>query len=364
MFLNSSRIGVWNLCRRKFFWMYLFRGTGLTGGIKADYFSFGVAVHAGLDAFYAGKGTAGALEAAHDALVREKLGVMGVPLAEWKEEEEFLARLLTEYFKEGMKQDDFTVVNTERDFVVPLGEVCYACGREYGFSSFDPTAPVTACLGCSAEIHYWVGRTDLDVNRNGHLAIVDHKTTSSTPSDEFLAPFGTSFQLLGYVYGRGKSSGCNIESFGVNALQKAATVGLPQAETKACPICRAGKIKMLTCTACNATGRVEKAIKLEPFRRKFFPVVPSDIDRFVLTMHGHIRGMEHEAELFRSEPEIAYPMNDKACKFGPCPFFQHTCWGPQAATQWHCPDELQLEGFDPRPADYVDLRSILVEETV
>jgi hypothetical protein len=358
MFLNSSRVGTWNLCKRKYYLEQEYKGTGLRLETPKDYFHVGLAVHEGLAWLYKGHAAEESVEHARQKYI-EMAGAPwnSVCVEEWMEQANFVARMVGTYAQREEPKDDFTVLGVEQEFVVPLGEVCWNCGREYMFHVFQPTAPTFHCPSCNAPVHYWVGRSDLDIGRHGKVAILDHKTTSSTPSDDFLSSFANSFQLLGYVYGRGKSSGIHIDEFGVNALQKAATIGTTQSEFKRCPVCRAGKKKVLSCEHCGRTGQVEKQIKLEPFRRRFFSVVPSDIDRFVLTMHGHIIDIETHKKM---DIDVAWPMNDKACKFGPCPF-RDVCWNGPAKT-WYEPAPELLEGLEPRPQDYVDLKQIILEE--
>jgi hypothetical protein len=360
MFLNSSRVATWNLCHRRFFWEQLFNGTGLIGKAPKDYLVTGIAVHEGLAALYSKQTTE---EAA--AIARAKyLADMskdwdGLILQEWTEQADFCAKMVGTYAKE-KPEDDFRVVGVEQEFIVPLGEMCWSCGSEYPMLTFNTETPQLACNSCGVPVHYWVGRTDLDIQRRGHLEILDHKTTSSTPSDDFLSGFGQSFQLLGYVYGRGKSAGYKIEGFGVNALQKAKTLGTEQASTKRCPSCRNGIKKRVGCTTCDGSGRVEKEAPLAPFRRQYFPVVPSDIDRFVLTMHSNVQDIEREKQRFKADPLVAFPMNDKTCKFN-CPFVD-ACWNTDP-TKWWEPDELCIKPFKPRPQDYVDVKQIILEES-
>ncbi len=361
MFLNSSRVSTWNLCNRRHYFDQEFEGVGLRAKVEPDYFMIGRAVHEGLSVLY----SSGKVELAA-ALARESYlnGVSanwdGALLDVWIEQADFAAKMITEYDKDH-PPDDFTVRQTESRFAVPLGELCWNCGHPYMFDTYADSDAQTTCDSCGAAIHYWCGTTDVDLVRQGHMAIMDHKTSKYTPDDDFMSKFGNSFQLIGYVYGRGKEAGYPIEMFGVNVLQKAKTMGEPQATTKTCPTCRAGKKKVLTCAACERTGRVAKDLPLSPFRRKWFSVVPSDIDRFVLTMQRVIKNLEDEKNLMLVEPEIAYPMNDKACRVGPCPYVD-LCWGAKDATQWFHPEPMCLNEFKPREQDYVSLKQIAMED--
>lgn len=363
MFLNSSRVSTFvGLCRRRFFFSHLFKGYGLQPEVPNDALNMGIAVHEGLAVWYRTRDRNLAVAATHDTYITRAGAKWGeVVLDAFAEQAEFAGRIVKTYIERSNPADDFTILGVEEDFIVPLGEVCHACGDKYGFTSYDEQAPVLNCGSCGAEVHYWIGRTDLDVVRDGHVQIVDHKTTKSTPSDDFLAGFGRSFQLLGYVYGKSKAMAYDIRQFGVNALQKAKTIGLPQSEIKTCTSCRNGKHKRVGCKECRGTGKVSKEIKLQPFRRKWFSVNPSDVDRFMLWALRAVRDIAHEGEISVQEPEAAWPMNDKACKMGPCPFIP-LCWDNKDAVNWYDPPEELLEGLAPRPADYVNLHEIAVEE--
>jgi hypothetical protein len=275
----------------------------------------------------------------------------GTMLEEWEESADLVYRMVNEYVVKEWPKHNFKVVHTEKQLSVPLGEVCWSCGAAY------PEDVAMDCQSCGADVHYWVGTMDLLVNRiiNGkdHFAILDHKTTGGTPSDHFLNGFANSFQLLGYTYAAQKDSGLDVREYGVNALQKAKTIGTDAAESKTCGDCRNGKKKVLTCDTCNRTGKVEKKIVLEPFRRKFFPVEDSDIDRFVLWAHRTVQSISAELDRLETEPEVAFPMNDKQCNWGPCQY-KAVCWENRNALQWAEPPKVLLEGLKPKPKDYVD----------
>lgn len=361
MFLNSSRINTFLMCRRRFFWNYIFRAFGLRPEAPQEALNIGIAVHEGLARLYQGATAEEAATAAHtEFMSRASAKWGGVELDTYKETAEWVARMVRTYAVRGEPNDDFTILGVEKDFIVPLGECCSECGLKYDFTNYDEASPVMFCP-CGADVHYWIGRTDLDVVRHGHVQVLDHKTTKSTPTDDFLAPFARSFQLLGYVYGKGKALAYDIRQFGVNALQKAKTIGLPQSEIKACPDCRNGKKKKMSCLGCNRTGKVEKEIKLQPFRRKWFPVNPSDLDRFIIWALRAVRDIKYEKDMSVNEPECAWPMNSGACKVGPCPYLRG-CWDSVDAVKWYEPDEDLLEGLEPRPEDYVNLREIAREE--
>ena len=360
MFLNYSRASLFNQCRRKWALEY-FIGGGVVPEQEDDRLLIGQAVHKGLESLYLNDPMA-AIKAADYYNDSRSEHWNGALLEEWMESNDLVRRMVHGYSVREYPKDDFSIVHTERSFAVPLGEVCYECGEPYGNHGM-------ICQECGAEIHSWVGTLDLLVNRKGdgphdRFAVLDHKTTASTPSDDFLNNFARSFQLLGYVYGAEKDSGLKIREYGVNALQKAKTIGTEASELKACPSCRNGSKKRLTCKECNTTGKVEKKIKLKPFRRKWFTVDDSDIDRFVLWALTTVKEIEKEIELFKTEPEIAFPMNDKICNlYGGCPM-QAICWENQNALKWYEPPNELLAGLKPRKEDYLDKYRVASEEMV
>ena len=359
MYLNYSRASTFNQCRRKFYFSYLYNNTGLKPEQEDDRFAIGIAVHRGME--YLALHAEDAAEKASTSYKEARAAHWdGALLDIWEESTDLIFRMVQEYKEKEWDKHDFKIINTEKSFFVPLGEVCWSCGEEYLADAH------LKCIKCGAKINYWVGILDLLVNRRGdgphdRFAVLDHKTTASTPSDQFLSGFSRSFQLLGYVYGAEKDSGLKIREYGVNAMQKAKTLGTEASEVKACPTCRNGNKKKLTCQTCEQTGKVEKKVKLEPFRRKWFTVDDSDIDRFVLFGLSTVRAIEEEKERFATEPEMAFPMNDKVCNFGPCPYLA-ICWDNRDALHWFEPPEELLVGLTPRVSDYVDGHNIATEE--
>ena len=351
MYLNHSRASTFNQCRRKYYWNYVHDDHGLKPEQEDDRFAVGTAVHKGME--YLALYEEDAAQKAADYYKKQRAAHWdGALLDIWQESTDLVFRMVQEYKEKEWNKHDFAIVNPEKQFSVPLGEVCWSCGQEY-LSTCD-----LKCTKCGAKINYWVGILDLLVNRrkdgnHDRFAVLDHKTTASTPSDQFLNGFARSFQLLGYVYGAEKESGLSIREYGVNALQKAKTLGTEASELKACPTCRNGSKKKLTCQTCSQTGKVEKKIKLEPFRRKWFTVDDSDIDRFVLFGLRTIRSIDEEAQLFKTEPEMAYPMNDKVCNFGPC-LYAALCWDNRNVLEWYKPSVELLAGLEPRKQDYVE----------
>jgi hypothetical protein len=350
MYLNSSRAGAFWRCMRRWAYEYFLHGGGYRKDQEEEHFLVGRAFHHGAALFYLGKSKVEAVEAAAKYYLDERTKHWGMALAEWAEDVEWIKRFMNAYISRDYPKDDFTVEDVEQTFIVPLGEICYECGEPY------PDGVLTGgeyCV-CGAEVHFWVGTSDLLVrDAEGHLMVVDHKTTKSTPTDEFLSKFARSFQLIGYVYGREKQLKEEIRKYMVNAAQKAVTIGLEKATLKACPDCRNGKKKKLSCETCNKTGKVEKLVKLEPFRRKPFTLDDSDVDRFVLWALNTVKRISEEKELFKTNPEESFPMNDQDCGRGPCPFID-ACWHGRNVLKWHAPEPEDLMGLKPRGKDYVD----------
>lgn len=349
MYLNSSRAQLFQDCKRKFYFSQLYHGTGLAPDKEDTRLVTGISVHVGMAALYLKKGVELAAKAAKDTYLAARMKWNSFILDEWKEEADYCQLMIEQYDKRKSPHDDFEVVDVEQSFAVPLGEVCYNCGHPYESIDIEHQE----CLTCEeASINFWVGTRDVLVKRGGHDAVLDHKTTSSTPDDSFLERFRRSFQLLGYVYGSEKSIGRKIRTYGVNALQKAKSLGKDKSTLKRCPDCHAGKNKMLSCETCNRTGKVEKKIPLVPFRRKWFTLMDADIDRFVLWAYKIMRDIRKETELMEEEPEIAFEMNSNKCSF--CPF-PPLCWQQQDATRWYEPTEEQINEAEvhPRPKDYV-----------
>ena len=350
MILNSSRAGTFHTCARRWALEYYLFGGGLRPAATDDRLAIGTAVHLGLALLYTNFHPEEAAARAKESYLSAREAEWGdAVLDEWIDSAELVHRMVLEYSRRKSPKDDFSVVDVEEKFLVPLGEVCYQCGNDYPKGKLGPVC------SCGAEIHYWTGTRDLLVERDGAFAILDHKTTGSTPSEDFLrGNFSRSFQLLGYVYGTEKDSGREVKLYGVNALQKAATLGKPQAATKNCTRCKNKEPKRIDCPKCSGTGRIPKDLPLDPFRRMWFPVYNADIDRFVLYALTTIQAIEREKQRFEVEPEAAFPMNDRNCKW--CPM-RAICWDGENALRWYSPDDAALEGLTQRETDYVDIQT-------
>jgi len=367
MYLNNSRADEFGNCNRRFFWNQEFGGTGLTTKWTDENLAIGTIVHAGLAALYAGKDLP--YVAAEMATELKTMFPNWEQLAfdtknQWIDNMDFVNRLVRTYSEEQIPKDDFVVLQVETPFAVVLGEICYKCGEPYPQIQTPVTGPFfDVCAECGAAVHHWVGRIDMAVNRRGGLKIVDHKTAKSV-SDNYLASWHTSMQLVGYAYGYGKALGTAVTGYGVNILRKLKTVGTERQHFKQCPACRNGKKKRLSCGECNFTGKVEKEDdpSANPFQREWCSLAPEDLERFKLNRLRVIEDIGTERERFRVEPEAAFPMNPKACyNMGRCPFID-LCHRADPVT-WYEPPEHLLQNFDPRQPDYVkDIEQMQTEE--
>lgn len=277
------------------------------------------------------------------------------------EDLDFISRILIAYETYAKFYDKFTPLNIETEFVVPLGEICWACGKEYPNDIFWQTD--IACSACQAEIHYWAGKVDLTVNEGGTFRIWDHKTTKSA-GDTYLDSWKYSMQMLGYVYGYGKATGSKVTGYTVNILKKIKSVGDERTRTKQCPSCKNGARKRPSCQQCRATGRVERDYKSGDgaFLRVSNSVTEDDLERFVRTRLNTANQITYAREIRTGERE-PWPMNPSACHLmGKCPFVD-LCWHGNPK-EWYLPHNGLLNNFDPRPADYVSVKQMLQEERI
>jgi hypothetical protein len=292
----------------------------------------------------------------------------------WLDHLEWIERIIHAYDKHRHETDDFSVIQLESEGCVVLGEICYQCGIPYPVLDGPEQISFLRCGNCSAEVHHWVFRIDMEVNRNDKSYIVDHKTSKSA-SDSYLAGWHTSHQLIGYSYGVKKYSGRDIRGWGVNIIKKLKSVGLPGNDTKQCPRCRNGSKKRLSCpspdsrpgqpTGCGGTGRVvrESSPDNGAFLREWEGYDDSVGERFVLHRLNTIERIRAERERFDTEPEIAWPMNHNKCYSynKPCPFIK-LCH--RTSTDWHNPPIELMDNLSPNGEDYVNVKQLAREEMV
>lgn len=337
--------------------------------VEPEYLTKGKAVHAALAAYYHPDPRSRPMDWPTDDFARYAIDQYyreaGLDPDTSSEEEDELAaytgKLVKAYLEREAPVDDFTVTGVETAFQAVLGEVCWKCGTPYDAERYTKQKhgvwqtskdPGKVCFKCDATIYTLVGRIDINCILNKHLAILDHKTVKSFSVDA-VAAYVHSFQQIGYAYGYSKAHGVDIRTFGINFLQKLKTVGEPQSTTKQCPDCHAGKKKILTCGTCQSTGRVARETPPEPFRRVWYTIEDSMIDRYLIATIRKLRDIEAEAELLKTEPDVAYPMEESSC-LG-CKF-QPLCYEGDVK-EWYNPPNMLLEGFECRAKDYVDLAS-------
>jgi hypothetical protein len=286
----------------------------------------------------------------------------------WLDHLEWIERIIHAYDKYRVS-DDFSIIQLESEGCVVLGEICYSCGTPYPVLDGPDQISYLRCSNCNAEVHHWVFRIDMEVNRNGKSYIVDHKTTKSA-SDAYLAGWHTSHQLIGYSYGVKKYSGRDIRGWGVNIIRKLKGIGCAESNTKQCPSCRNGSKKRLSCPpvtngGCGGSGRVDRDSKPSdsPFQREWEGYDDSTGERFVLHRLNTIERIRAERDRFEDEPEVAWPMNHKRCYAynKACPFLK-LCH--RTSTDWHNPPVELLDNFIPNGEDYVNVKEMAREEMV
>lgn len=370
MFLNNSSAETYENCWRKGYWSREFMGLGGPGGIEPQYLNenllFGILVHAMLAQLYAGKVVSEAIELGWEEFKN------GVDFDEfdyedqnkWQENYEWAGRIMQEYDIWRMEHDDFQPLQIEAEGCVVLGEECYRCGAEYPESE-RPDA-LTSCSTCGAEVHHWVFRTDLVIADGNYVEVMDHKTAKSA-SALYLDSWDSSFQQWGYCYGYSKATGMEVSRYKMNIIRKLKTIGTPQQTTKNCPTCnnrtKKAPIRM-GCLTCEGTGKVEKENNPadQPFQRpETYDYNDERRELFIRQRVGTIRRILAERELFKSNPDEAWPMNPKACfTYGKCPFHR-LCYGGDPG-KWYKPGDVLLDKYNPKDEDYVSVRQMAREE--
>lgn len=358
MRINNTRATTAEKCMRKFFWNYEFNGTGIklpdqhVVKKKIDYagepnpLSLGQLIH-----YYLANHYAGVDNPDHNAIAKsqEDIGFASLDHEDrnvWLDWYEWLERVAKEYNRT-YPQEEFSVIQLETEGSVPLGDVCYKCGKEYSL----PT-PTEFCLNCSAPIFHYVFRIDLVTNTHGHIEVWDHKSTKSL-GDDYLASWEHSMQMWGYCYGQEKATGMKVDGYVMNFIRKLKTIGDPKASLKQCPTCRNGSKKRIGCPTCGGEGQVERTYKPQeqPFQRFHHDWNPERAERFVRQRITTCRRIEEN--IFQSEPDRAWPCNPAQChNMGRCPYINLCFKGDPE--KWYEPDDLLLERYEPQEPDYVD----------
>lgn len=367
MFLNNSNAEEAEDCLRKRFWSKEYNSTGLQSVYKDDNLEFGTLVHLGLGAFYSGDSN---FVDTTKRAAREHLKLDTLYFDDrnkWIDHIDWIGRILTAYEPWAKANDDFVPIQIETEGCVVLGEICYLCGDPYPCT--DEPEKLLVCPSCEIEIHHWVFRIDMAVNKGEHapkINIVDHKTTSSL-GENYLLGWHNSLQLWGYCYGFAKQSGLEVGGYFVNILRKLKSIGELENPEKACPACKNGVRKRVGCLTCNGAGKVPREVKDDvPFVREYEPWNEYKSEIFVRQRVNIANRILQERKLFKDERtrDEAWPMNPKACfKMGRCPFWK-LCYTPRDPEKWYEPEEEQLANFEPRPPDYVSIKQLAREEMV
>lgn len=348
MICNNSRADTFERCNREYFLNYEIFGTGLVGMYTEDFFRDGISMHAGLASWHTKKDLPLAQQVTRDEYVR---------LSDVPDEDKiaWATKMLRTYSTRKEALDDFTVLEAEADFRVVLGEFCFNCRLPYPVVDID----CVTCPNCGSSLHWWVGRTDLNVHRNGGIKVLDHKTTKGTANASYIASFDHSFQLIGYSYGTSKQNNTRVSGYGVNVLKKLERV---EPYTVQCRNCSGtGQLKTRACSKCGGTGAILK----EPnqlFVRKWFGYNTDKKHKFINTRTVTLNRIEEERAKFDNEEtrQYAFPMNAKACHMmrsgGSCKFAD-LCWSPTLPAQkwWEPSDALLSTKYKQRNKDYVNL---------
>ena len=351
MLINNSRIKTHSECNRRFYWNFVYHG-GLVRRAVNKHFAFGTMMHHLLAYYYGEQDWKGE---ADNALRIAVPGFDQFPDLEkefWLEQQDWAVRMMTEYVKWAPTVDKFSVKDIETEDTVVLGLACYTCGEEYP-AELSPTD--TMCTVCNAEIHHLAHKIDLTVIENGHVFPLDHKTTSGF-GDSYFQSWHHSPQMYLYLHGTRKHYP-QANRFQMNFLRKAKQVGTMK--EKCCSDCRNGVRKKVGCSGCSGAGKVlVPAVTPPPFHREA-PVRmrPEFMDRVLISRvstcndirEGMDTGLTEETAL------TTWKMNPDRCfDRGTCPYLD-LCWSKGNAAKWFHPSEEVLDGYLPRPKDYVTL---------
>lgn len=269
----------------------------------------------------------------------------------WDAQLDYVQRLLAKYDEWRRVNDSFTVLGAEIEGVAPIGKECLLCGETWGSSQ-----PSTC--NCGAPIYYHVFRVDLITQDSlGRVRILDHKTRGGSADAKYQKSWRYAGQMWGYCTGYEKHSGETIHGYTVNILRK---LSLDTPDTKRCPDCRATKSRKPSCMGCQGSGTVPRT-KSDMFLRVDEGFSRSKRDRWTKTTLDTIRRIEYERELFKSDPELAWPMNpEDYFRWGESIFLDLDYSGPQ--DRWWDPHPELLEKFTARTADYVDTKTLIRED--
>lgn len=169
------------LCPRKW---ELHKIHKVRSAVKKLYFSDGTALHSGLATWHGlqSSGLPGAQRAAAQAyredLEYDELWEIEKPLVDARAS---YCQDVMEAYSRRYPSEDFTVLQTEAPFVLPVFEDCTFCQTPFPGEFFRGMFSET-CPDCGCEMEWYVGIIDMIVRRNWNqtLGIVDHKVSGST----------------------------------------------------------------------------------------------------------------------------------------------------------------------------------------
>ena len=355
MFINESRARVAERCLRQFYWFHLHNGHGIRTNRTDDKLSWGSLLHAGLAAHYSNQDIPSALQEELNVIFPEWDNLPADTKNEWLDELEWIQKVLGRYKEWARSRDHFKVEGVEQVGVVILGEQCWRCGTPYPLEEL----PENCCRGCGAQAHSFVFRLDLLVRTPDGIEVIDHKSTSSSVDERYLASWEYSSQLWGYSYGASKQFDLPIKRYGINIIRKVNSAGEEPDLTKQCPECRNGSKKRLACVQCEGTGRVARPLRSAdlPFHRETFSFTEAKKAWFVESRTKcATKIVEHQRRLDEGDLS-AFPKNPSACY--KCPLTD-VCYQPNLR-DW-CEAWLPEEKYLTKGPDYVTLHQMALEE--
>jgi hypothetical protein len=260
-----------------------------------------------------------------------------------------------------IENNTYSVLQLETEGVVPLGEICYACG-----ASYESEIVQEECGVCNAPIFQYVFRIDMLTQEHGHLTVWDHKTCKSL-GDDYLASWEHSLQMWGYCYGIEMAMDMKPDGYAMNFIRKLKTIGKPEFRFKQCPTCRNGSKKKVGCQSCQGEGKVEREHKPadQPFQVYHHDWNEEKKERFVRQRVETCRRIQGEVDSFRVDElkDETWPMNPRACyNMGRCPYIK-LCYGGDPERWWEPGEELTMAYRACEP-DYVSEKGMRKEEMV